>query len=248
MASGYVLNHCPACLLATQQSDFTVMDGYQLMKCQQCEQVYVKNIPSTEKLTTFYNTVYTDEGNLSFKWRRILRYKLLAMWYKHICKARPMHMLEIGCNRGELLKAVANDKSIIAEGIDYSEACVNFARTQGGLNAQVMDVMNMTFPDSRFDFIVAYHVIEHVQNLETTLHEIKRVLKTGGKFYLVMPCVSHPKAKRQGLSWKYFSPPGHLWYFTPTSLTQFLTRQGFKVEFCSSFNHRAHVRALATKL
>jgi len=45
-----------------------------------------------------------------------------------------------------------------------------------------------SFPDHYFDRIIAIHVLEHLPNLPEALREVRRVLKTDGKFLIVIPC------------------------------------------------------------
>ena len=116
-----------------------------------------------------------------------------------------------------------------------------------GLKVFLSSLQNMRFPAETFDFIVTLHVIEHVQNLEKTICEIRRVLKQGGDIYFVVPCISHIKARLAGTKWHYLGPPGHPWYFTTGSLRQFLEKNGFVVEFASCFSNIAHLRILARK-
>lgn len=44
------------------------------------------------------------------------------------------------------------------------------------------------FPDGYFDRVLAIHVLEHLPDLPKALDEIRRVLKPGGRFSVVIPC------------------------------------------------------------
>ncbi len=44
------------------------------------------------------------------------------------------------------------------------------------------------FSDNFFDRVLAIHVLEHLPNLPATLRELKRILKPGGKFCVLIPC------------------------------------------------------------
>ena len=103
------------------------------------------------------------------------------------------------------------------------------------------------FEAGQFDLVVALHVIEHVRNLNETIGEIARILREGGHTFIVCPCVAHIKARIAGANWKYLGPPGHLWYFSPKTLSLLMEKHGFAVEIASNFYHRAHVRILAKK-
>jgi len=49
--------------------------------------------------------------------------------------------------------------------------------------AQKIDIQDISFPDNCFDIIIANHMLYHVPDLPKGLSEVRRVLKTGGKFY-----------------------------------------------------------------
>ncbi len=48
-----------------------------------------------------------------------------------------------------------------------------------------MDITDIRFPDNYFDFIICSHVLGHVPNERKALHELYRVLKTGGSLFLL---------------------------------------------------------------
>lgn len=52
---------------------------------------------------------------------------------------------------------------------------------------QKVDLMNTPFEDDYFDFVICNHVLEHVDDLERALSEIRRVLKVGGSAILQVP-------------------------------------------------------------
>ncbi len=155
-------------------------------------------------------------------------------------------LLEIGCSQGYLLDVVRHNPHFDAEGIDYAQAPIVYARSTG-LKVFQSSLTGMKYPSESFDFIVALHVIEHVQNLDTTIQEIKRIMKKGGHIYIVVPCISHIKARLSGKKWKYLEPPGYLWYFTTKSFRLFLEKHGFIEKFATCMSHRAHLRILAVK-
>jgi SAM-dependent methyltransferase len=44
------------------------------------------------------------------------------------------------------------------------------------------------FPDNYFDRVLAVHVLEHLPNLPKVLDEIRRILRPGGTFSVLIPC------------------------------------------------------------
>lgn len=51
------------------------------------------------------------------------------------------------------------------------------------------DGTTIPYPDNSFDAVICTEVLEHTPDPEKLLSEIKRVLKTGGDFYMTMPFV-----------------------------------------------------------
>lgn len=50
-----------------------------------------------------------------------------------------------------------------------------------------LDVMNLPFHENSFDIVMCNHVLEHVENDELALEQIKNVLKVGGTAILQVP-------------------------------------------------------------
>ena len=246
--NAYINDVCPVC--AGGAGYFHKIDIYAIDRCNSCGFVFVKNIPSDFDLFKSYDQGYKEDDGVfrpNIKKGRALKYWLLSKMIQFISRRDKTRLLEIGCSQGSLLNAVKNNNSYDAEGIDYAQAPVEYARSIG-LKATQSSLVNMHYPSESFDFVVALHVIEHVQNLDDTFQEITRILKKGGHLYIVVPCVSHIKAKLAGTKWKYLGPPGHLWYFTSKSFKAFLEQRGYSVTFANCFSHRAHLRILAKKL
>lgn len=246
--NAYTVKRCPACL-DSELAEFHEIPPYFLEQCLQCGFVFVKNVPSEHELNEFYKQGYEDEGSFSPKSNigRKAKYYLFSKYIKRLCREQDkIRLLEIGCGQGDLLSAVAGDDAFEAQGIDLARGPIDYAQSIG-LRAQKKSLEEMSFPGGRFDFIVMLHVFEHVHSPEKTINEILRILKPGGYFFAVVPCISHIKAKWAGVKWKYIGPPGHLWYFTTGAFRLFLERHGFEVLKASCFYHRAHVRILARK-
>ena len=53
------------------------------------------------------------------------------------------------------------------------------------------DLTNLSFPDGSFDLVYASHVLEHINDDQSALREIRRVLSPGGVAILPVPIVAH---------------------------------------------------------
>ncbi len=89
-------------------------------------------------------------------------------------------VLDIGCGTGEY-SGLFNKNNYI--GIDISPAYISYAKKAKDRDFRIMDAMNLSFPDEKFDIILIAAILHHLQDAEAhrVLKEAKRVLKKGGK-------------------------------------------------------------------
>jgi SAM-dependent methyltransferase len=72
------------------------------------------------------------------------------------------------------------------------------------------------------------HVLEHSNDLERTLSEIKEFLVPGGKVVFAVPNFESSGYRDQGMRWVWAQPPLiHIFHFTAAGLTALLARHGF---------------------
>ena len=221
---------------------------FTIVRCISCEFVYTVPIPEEAELIKFYSP---KEKPQDFKPHssigRAIKYHFFASRIKRFFpRNKQIRLLEIGCSQGDLLNAVKSDKQITAMGIDLNDAALNYAQSLG-LNVFKGTLESLKFPNESFDVVVAIHVIEHLYDPIATINEINRILTGGGILISIVPCVTHIKAKLAGIKWKYFGPPGHLWYFSPMTFNILLRKTGFIPMYSSCFYNRAHLKAIAKK-
>ncbi len=86
---------------------------------------------------------------------------------------------------GTLMKTLKDYDSFT--GIDISEDELTKAREQfkdTPMNLIVMNAEKMTFQDNQFDTVCASYTIHHLENIDSVLAEMFRVLKPGGTFII----------------------------------------------------------------
>jgi ubiquinone/menaquinone biosynthesis C-methylase UbiE len=164
--------------------------------------------------------------------------------------------LDIGCGKGELVIYHARLGGN-AVGIDYSDAAIEICRNtlknestavKRRAQFQVADTTKLPFKDEAFDVVFFLDVIEHLTKAQTekALHEIKRVLKKGGKVivhtnnkyfergtklcialsYHGLNGILHPKKLLATSSHPYEYM--HINYVTPTWLASYMKALGFQ--------------------
>jgi len=89
-------------------------------------------------------------------------------------------ILDIGTGNGEISSYIGKTNYVFS---------VDITDTRQSKSDFIFSLCNeaLPFKDNSFDVVISNHVIEHVQNQELHIREIKRVLKKGGTLYLATP-------------------------------------------------------------
>jgi SAM-dependent methyltransferase len=102
-------------------------------------------------------------------------------------------LLDVGCGAGDNMLRALTELKCDCEGIDPEPGAHGVGRYHG-LNEisitnkiQQATAESIPFPDNTFDCVFCSHVLEHVNNEELSLKEMRRVLKPGGILVIGMP-------------------------------------------------------------
>lgn len=102
---------------------------------------------------------------------------------------RDAAVLELFCGRGNGLRALERLGFTNVTGVDLSPTLA--ARYQGPARVLVHDCRQLPFPDDSYDAAVVHGGLHHLpvlpDDLARTLHEVRRVLRPGGRFLVVEP-------------------------------------------------------------
>jgi len=145
----------------------------------------------------------------------------------------PAHsnIIDIGCGEGITLEKLINrypGKSI--SGIDIMPENVSVCR-QHNLPVSPGSVYDMRLEEGSVDLCILSEVIEHLDDAELALDNIRRILKSGGDILIVFPNDTMFKITRL-LFLKFkeaFAESGHVRQYTPQNLKGILEKKGFAV-------------------
>lgn len=100
-------------------------------------------------------------------------------------------ILDIGCGDGALTYLLSRQKEAYVIGIDPSIEAINFAKekTRNTKNIEfiIASAYNLPFADDSIDYVVSSDVIEHLQQPEKMLLEIKRAYNGNGNVIITTP-------------------------------------------------------------
>lgn len=131
---------------------------------------------------------------LSMRQDRRWRHKLIS-WLPPVNEGR---LLDVACGTGDILKtAFLNRKDYVNfVGVDISKEMLKLAEkklndlglknsNQTSLTLNAMSAEKLEFPDQSFDAVTISFGLRNVGDKERALEEFKRVLKPGGKLFVL---------------------------------------------------------------
>jgi ubiquinone/menaquinone biosynthesis C-methylase UbiE len=111
------------------------------------------------------------------------------------CAPQLERYLDVGCGNGFITEFVAPGFDEVV-GIDVEEMRLDEFRAHATDRPNVkvlsMSAANMEFPSDYFSCITCFEVLEHVEDLTSTVREIIRVCKPGGTIVISVPQVWFP--------------------------------------------------------
>jgi len=132
-------------------------------------------------------------------------------------------ILEIGCGSGVLLKELEKYKCSII-GIDVSKEAIEMAKKNTSISKLILSSTDkLDFDNNSFDKIICQHIVEHLNNFDIVLEELKRILKNNGCLIIVTPNINYPDNN-------LFYDPDHKHIFSLFELKKILENHGFIID------------------
>lgn len=180
-------------------------------------------------LKSFFNQCARPEGSLgrAMLWFMNYTHAPLTNWGLKLVNVQDgWTMLDVGCGGGfTIRRLLKRSKEAQVYGIDISEESVTKARQ---VNAEVLDKQvyvtqgsaeQLPYNDEMFDLVTAVETVYFWPNLPDCLQEVRRVLKSGGKFAIMVEVVDSDS--------KWTSIVDGMTAYTPEQLKTLLDDAGF---------------------
>ena len=232
-----LLEKCPLCkgvdfakkLICNDHT--TSKENFNIVSCETCHFTFTNPRPLSERLENYYNSdMYISHTNNSkglFNWtyQNVRNYTIRTkVALLKSVKKGGVH-LDIGCGTGEFLNA-CKKSGFKTKGMEPSE----HARKQAIKNydlAVSKDTDLSQYGNSEFDSISMWHVLEHVPDLNETLFQFSRVLKSDGKLIIAVPNHKCWDAKYYKEYWAAWDVPIHLWHFSKNTIERLFKNHEF---------------------
>ena len=156
-------------------------------------------------------------------------------------------LLEVGASFGHFLAAAR--RLFAAYGIEPNPSVVEWSRS----NLRVENIVGSVYaiPPSLpapFDVVVAWDVIEHLDEPRRAITMCRSYLKRGGWLFLSTPDAGSIIARLMGSRWMYQDPLQHVNLFSRANLTRVLEECGFRVEAYTYFSRQYRIRYILDRL
>jgi SAM-dependent methyltransferase len=227
---------CPLCDNTTFRVQRTLRDRiarttvaeFALVACTRCGLLRLHPQPSAEVLAAAYPDDYApfNRPGLSGRAKRLLERKGVRDIWDYL--QPPRAILDVGCAGGELLELIRRAGNDDVHGLEPDGYAAGLAR-QRGIPVTEGYLETAGFPDERFSTILLDHVLEHVDDPDAFMAEVRRVLAGGGAVIIWLPNVASDAARLLGSYWMGYDAPRHLTTFSARTLARLLDKHGFRV-------------------
>jgi 2-polyprenyl-3-methyl-5-hydroxy-6-metoxy-1,4-benzoquinol methylase len=212
-----------------------VPGSFPLVRCRRCGLMYLNPRPTLAEMAQYYPEDYLPyavpaENRASWIARVDHSY---GYWKRArlIQAAYPSggRILDVGCATGEYLRMMVRVGPWEAHGTEVSPGAAAHAREVHGLDVCTGELADARFPDSHFDVVTIWDVLEHVHDPTNTLAEIHRILRPSGLAVVRVPDGSSWDARLFGRYWVGLDAPRHTYVFSAETLSAFLQTTGFEI-------------------
>lgn len=119
-------------------------------------------------------------------WWHLGRIKIIRTYLQqNTTGGRDINILNVGCGTGGTVPLLEEFGSV--ENVDMAQQALDFMRSRGYTKVKLIDGKKLPYKDHAFDLVVAFDVLEHIENDSAALKEWSRVLKPSGRIIVTVP-------------------------------------------------------------
>ncbi len=224
--------YCPACDLETVHKPVFAKAGFQIVGCSDCG-LGSTLLPADFDPLKIYDQGYYQGGHTDgyadyAASERVLRKEFgESLGFLREYGVASGELLEIGCAYGYFLIEAQGFFNV--RGLEVSEHAVAVAASRG------LDVANRDLSEhfrlhpQPLDAVVLLDVVEHLDRPAELLRVVHEHLRPGGAVMLSTGDWSSLLSRIMGKRWRLMTPPQHLYFFSPKTLSMLLEKIGFRV-------------------
>jgi 2-polyprenyl-3-methyl-5-hydroxy-6-metoxy-1,4-benzoquinol methylase len=204
--------------------------SYDVVSCRDCGFLYANNIPTQDQMNEHYraSSKYTYNANIPNGLEK-LHFDVFKAIKAYIEERYPFlnkdefRIVDIGCSIGFLLNLFKENGFKKLIGIEPSKACCLVAKRAFGLS-MFNGAISEYEPKTKFHLIMLSGVLEHIQDLHSTMPQILKLLDNDGTIVVAVPNADE-FSKKPKAPFDEFSIE-HINFFTTKSLTALMENIG----------------------
>lgn len=230
---------CPICDIVQPFIYKGKVQRFEVISCPQCGLVFLDPIPSKKELDEKYTNSYANvlKRSLIFSTLWELQEFMFISPDKYVLKQADIptkKILDVGCGKGNFLLKLKKKWDVY--GIEVTELALEEAKQKVGEDRIFAEELSECgFGDEDFGVVTLWHTLEHLENANTIVKVIHRILKKGGLLFIDVPNLLSLSSRIFGSQCSFFTPE-HILYFSKKTLVRFLEKNGFQVdEVCYPF-------------
>jgi SAM-dependent methyltransferase len=223
---------CPVCEGQTDHKLVYIKNGFEIVRCTICG-LGATILPEGFDPASIYDQGYYQGGHSDGYADYTAAEPVLRREFAQSLRCLRKHgpatgsLLEIGCAYGFFLLEASAHFSV--RGLEVSSHAVAAAQSRG------LDVANRSLAEhflwhpEPVDAVVMLDVVEHLDQPLALLREAISHLKPDGAIMISTGDWNSLLAKAMGRRWRLMTPPQHLYFFSPRTLSTLLEHAGCEI-------------------
>ena len=212
--------------------------SYSMQRCGTCDLAFAS--PMSPGRNEFYLWITSQPGYYpQHRWE----WEVVISMIGSARDQKIVSVMDVGCGSGDFLCTLAKNAGTSAIGLDTTpssiEACI-----KRNVNAVRLDINGFCelYPESKFDYCVSYHCIEHVEDPFAFMMQMKKLAKKDGKLIISAPY--SPMSFEEIWFDPLNHPPHHLTRWNQKSLEELARKLGMTLHLMTSTAAPLRSRAL----
>jgi len=197
-----------------------------------------KTAPDKVDYNKYYPDLYYSKGRQRFPFIiEAIQNLLYSYRSKYLIRLNKQKgtVLDIGCGPGHLLNQFLNN-GCICKGIEYSDVAAEIPRNKYKLDVLVGDISKINFEEMKFDIIVSWHTLEHMEDPHVAVKKMVELLNPGGLLYISVPNIGSTEAMISKNNWFHLDVPRHLNHYSDQFMKNLLVTYNTKILDISYLN------------
>ena len=190
----------------------------------------LKTVPVPEKIEFYYNFgAYISHQNDGRNFLTVLYNIVKKMMLKkklNLLKESNENLnsvLDFGCGIGDFV-GFSSEKKLKAEGVEPTSIAFDKAKKRG-----LSVYKSIQESKATYDAITLFHVLEHVEDYDETIHELVERLNPEGHMLIAVPNYKSYDARYYKDKWAAWDVPRHLWHFSKKDIEEIGKRHNLEL-------------------